>query len=118
MNAADFFLSTPEITLPHTVPGSDGLIVIEHLHVGCNGCNARLDLLHGLITDHNTCAEFKVAGVCHSCRVVTGSLSRVYGDGRVLQQTTQGWSEQKVIPVRWMRFCAFISRLFTLGAAP
>jgi hypothetical protein len=75
----DYVCASPlELPLKHSE--KPDIMKIEKLHVNCKLCKKETESLRGSSTEHSSCIDIKVAGLCSSCKCITWARFRVYPD--------------------------------------
>lgn len=96
------------ISLPHKTNHG---IIIEQITGFCVKCNNPVEKIKGHIIEHQTCTEFKMAGACHHCKMLTSFQMRYYSDGRVMAYIKDEWQDISPQPKWYNRFKKKIQRL-------
>lgn len=84
------YIDAKTILFPYQT--NSGLIIEKCLGV-CKKCHKSVEPLKGIVIEHHACTEFRCAGACHPCKLITSFQFRYYNDGRLLTNSDKGWKE-------------------------
>jgi len=84
------YINASPIQFPYE--SKTGLIIDEFIG-HCKKCHNTVESIKGIVNEYPNCIEFRCAGVCHPCKLITSFHFRYYNDGRILHNKDAGWTE-------------------------
>ena len=112
-NGVETYYNWPRLPLPFRCPKTS--LEIEEIAVKCSDCGRPTACVRGEVKEYGNCAEFRCAGLCDDCKLVTYARGRVYQDGHILWEGPHGWFELEAKRSFWGRAADFVHNLLARG---